>query len=115
MSKEVVVETIKEWISLNNEIKKYQKIIKDIRIKKKETTDNLIKIMESNNIDCFDIANGKILCKKSKTKMPLSKELLTKMLGEYFQEDESIDISDITEYLNTNRPTKEKSVIVMKN
>ena len=37
------------------------------------------------------------------------------MLQDYFQEDDTIDVGDITEYLNTNRPIKEKSVIVMKN
>tara|TARA_X000000368_G_C22947912_1_gene675272 strand:- start:182 stop:529 length:348 start_codon:yes stop_codon:yes gene_type:complete len=115
MSKEKVVETIKQWIVLNNEIKTYQKTIKDLRTKKQELTIELIKIMETNNIDCFDVANGKILCKKSKCKAPLNKELLSKMLKDYFEEDDTIDVGDITEYLNTNRPIKEKSVIVMKN
>ena len=115
MSKEKVVDTIKQWITLNNEIKKYQKTIKDLRTKKQELTVNLINIMETNNIDCFDVANGKILCKKSKCKAPLNKELLSKMLQEYFEEDDTIDVSDITQYLNTNRPIREKSVIVMKN
>ena len=39
----------------------YQKEIKVRRNKKKELSDKLIKVMRTNDIECFDINNGKLL------------------------------------------------------
>ena len=43
-------ETIKEWVSLDNEIKLYNEKIKSIRDKKNNITTRILKHVESNNL-----------------------------------------------------------------
>ena len=43
-----------------NDIKMLSKQLKEKRSFKKELTNNLVNTMKSNEIDCFDIANGKL-------------------------------------------------------
>ena len=42
-SKELLVNTIKEWVAINNKINEIQKLLKDLRGKKKQLSDSLIK------------------------------------------------------------------------
>ena len=84
-TKEVLVNTIKEWIDHDNEIKNLQQQIKEHRNKKKSLTDNLLEIMKDNEIDCFDINNGKIIYCKNKVKSPLNKKTLLETLEKYFE------------------------------
>ena len=55
-------ETIKEWVSLDNEIKLYNEKIKSIRDKKNNITTRILKHVELNNLtnNQIKIANGKI-------------------------------------------------------
>ena len=59
-SKELLVNTIKEWVAINNKMNEIQKLLKDLRGKKKQLSDSLIKIMENNEIDGIDTNNGKL-------------------------------------------------------
>ena len=83
-TKEVLINTIKEWITQDNQIKILQESIKEYRAKKKKLTNNLIDIMRENKIDCFDIKNGKIIYCKNKIKTPLNKKTLYITLEKYF-------------------------------
>ena len=58
--KELLISAIKEWIEINNKLNQVMKVAKEHRTKKKQLTDNLVAIMKNNEIDCFDINNGKI-------------------------------------------------------
>ena len=50
-TKEELVEKIKEWINIDNEIVKLNKEVKDRKLKKKQLTDSLVDVMKSNEID----------------------------------------------------------------
>ena len=65
-TKEELVNNIKEWIKIDNEISKFQNEIKDRKNKKKNLTDNLMNVMKKNEIDCFDINGGSLIYKKNK-------------------------------------------------
>ena len=67
-TKEELSKIIKDWVSIDNEIKILQKEIKDRRNNKKILTNSLIEIMKTNEIDCFDINNGKIMYSKNNVK-----------------------------------------------
>ena len=56
-TKEQLITNIKEWIKYDTEISQLKAEIKDRTNKKKGLTVNLVSIMKSNTIDCFDI-NG---------------------------------------------------------
>ena len=108
-TKEVLVNTIKEWIDHDNEIKNLQQQIKEHRNKKKSLTDNLLEIMKDNEIDCFDINNGKLIYTKRKTKQAISKKLLLSSLQDMFETPE--EVNKITEHILESRSEKIKEII----
>ena len=112
--KEILIATIKEWIEINNELIKIQKIMKEQRLKKKQLTDALVGIMKNNEIDCFDITDGKLLCKTTKTKAPINRETLIKSLEDYFVDNPTIDTLDVGNFILDKRVIKETSSLVIK-
>ena len=82
-TKEELVNNIKEWMQIEDEMKVLQKELKERRDKKKLLTATLVDIMKTNEIDCFDMTEGKISYTKSKVKQPLSKKYLMDCLGKF--------------------------------
>jgi hypothetical protein len=111
ISKAELIEIIKEWRTLDEEIKAIQKEIKVRRNKKKELSDKLIKVMRTNDIECFDINNGKLLYTKSKLKETINKSYLMKVINNYFEDDENIETEKVADYILENRNTKVKESI----
>ena len=58
-TKEELLNNVKEWIKYDDMLKNLQREMKECRARKKTISDNLIDIMKTNDIDCFDINNGK--------------------------------------------------------
>ena len=67
-TKDQLVSHIKEWISIDEEVKLLKKEIKIRQERKKNLTQDLVEVMKSNEIDAFDINNGKLIYTKRKTK-----------------------------------------------
>lgn len=112
--KEVLVNMIKEWVVINNKMIETQKILKELRLKKHNISNSLIKIMESNDIDGIDINNGKLIHRKNKIKAPINKDYLYKMLDGYFTNYPEVDSDHVSNFILDNRPIKEKSVLSIK-
>jgi hypothetical protein len=113
-SKQILINTIKEWVLINSKMTELQKQLKELRNNKKQLSDTLISVMENNEIDRFDINNGKLLHRKNKVKAPINKDYLMKMLEDYFKDNPEVDSSHVSEFLLDNRPIKENSVLVIK-
>ena len=113
-SKQILINTIKEWVLINSKITELQKQLKEFRKNKKQLSDSLIKVMENNEIDIFDINNGKLVYRKNKVKAPINKDYLMKMLDNYFKEYPEIDTNDVGNFILENRPVKENSTLVIK-
>ena len=113
-SKQILINTIKEWVLINSKMTELQKQLKELRSNKKQLSDTLINVMENNEIDRFDINNGKLVYRKNKVKAPINKEYLLKMLDDYFKDNPEIDSHHVGEFLLENRPVKENSVLVIK-
>ena len=113
-TKEDIVTTIKDWIGQDDKIKELQRQIKEHRTEKKNLTDNLVEIMKTNEIDCFDINNGKIIYSKNKVKTPLNKKSLLNTLEKYFEDIPQVDASKVSEFIMDNRETKIKENIKRK-
>ena len=113
-SKVILVNTIKEWIVVNNKITQLQKSLKELRNTKKQLSDTLINVMQNNEIDRFDINNGKLVYRKNKVKAPINKDYLLKMLDDYFKEYPDIDTSDVGSFILDNRPVKENQTLVIR-
>ena len=107
-TKDELVSSIKEWIRLEDEMKVLQSELKSRRVQKKILSDNLVDVMKNNEIDCFDLAGGKLMYSSNKVKAPLSKKYLLDSLEAYFGENPHIDSNDVAEFVLENREVKIK-------
>lgn len=112
--KQLLIATIREWIDTNNELNDIMKTVKEYRNKKKQLTDSLVAIMKNNEIDCFDINNGKIVCRTTKTRAPINRQNLSKALEQYFVDSPDVDTSEISNYILESRQIKETSSLVIR-
>ena len=64
-TKEQLVNSIKEWLKIDEEIKKLREAIKARQVIKKNLSASLVEVMKSNEIDAFDINNGKLYNKEN--------------------------------------------------
>ena len=112
-TKEQLIYTIKEWVRIDNEIRALDKEQKTRKIEKKKLSDNLLNIMKQNEIDCFDINNGKILFQTRKSKKPITKKMLFDVLSKFYNGD-YIKTTELNEFISENREEITKECIIRK-
>ena len=113
MSNEVLLDNVKQWINIDNEIRQLQGAIKERRKQKKELTDNLVHTMKQNDIDVFNIPDGELIYTKTKSKRPLSKKHLLLSLSQYFKNDKEM-VERLGTFILDSRQIKEKENIKRK-
>jgi len=86
-NKHLLIENIKEWVKMDNEIRELKKQEKTRKKKQDELSKKLMEIMKSNEIDEFDINQGKIIYKKKNVKKPITKKNLLEILSKYYNGD----------------------------
>jgi len=111
--KEQLVSNIKEWIKMDNEIAKLKAEIKERTNKKKSLTENLVTVMRTNSIDCFDINGGTLVYKKNKVKKPISGKTLLIALQNYYKNNANI-AEEITKHVMDSREEQIKETIKRK-
>ena len=109
-TKQELVTHIRSWIQMDNEIMELQKRIKTYREEKKKLTESLVDVMKTNEIDCFDINDGKLIYSKTKTKKAISKKTLLDSLNKYFKEDNEL-AKEISEHILNSREESIKESI----
>ena len=109
-TKEQLVNNIKEWIKIDGEISKLRAEIKERNNKKKMLTSDLVNVMKSNEIDCFDINGGALVYKKSKVKKPINAKTLLSALQNYYK-DEPDKAQDLTKHIMESREEQVKETI----
>jgi len=109
-TKAELVNNVKEWIKIDNEISKLKLEMKDKNNKKKILSGNLLNVMKSNDIDCFDINGGAIVYKKTKFKKPINSKTLLKTLESYFKND-TPTAQDLTKHILESREEQIKETI----
>ena len=112
-TREVLIERVKSWIQIDNQIREHQQHLKILRKSKKGATDDLVEIMKSNEIDCLDVKDGKLLYKQNKHKAPLSKKHLLNALSQYFPNDKA-QVENISSYIMESREDRIKEAIERK-
>ena len=101
-NKKLLIENIKEWVKLDNEIRELKKQEKIRKKKQDELSKSLIEIMKSNEIDEFDINQGKIVYKKKNVKKPITKKNLLDILSKYYDGD-LMSASKLNTFIMDNR------------
>jgi hypothetical protein len=112
-TKEQLVNNIKEWIKIDNEISQLKSEIKDRTNKKKSLTENLVTVMKTNSIDCFDINGGALVYKKNKVKKPINGKTLLTALQNYYKHDTKV-AEEITKHVMDSREEQIKETIKRK-
>lgn len=101
-NKNLLVESIKEWVVLDNEIRELKKQEKTRKSRQCDLSKTLMGIMKSNDIDEFDINKGKIVYKKKNVKKPINKKNLLEILSKYYNGDLT-SASKLKTYIMDNR------------
>jgi hypothetical protein len=104
-TKEDLVNSVREWVILENKMRDAQRIVRDMRKQKKELTTTLIEVMKENDVGEFSITNGSIVYKENKIKAPLSRKHLLKALAEYFKNDITVT-KELTDHILNTRDIK---------
>ena len=103
-TKDQLVQHIKEWIGVDEEIKSLQKEIKQRKEKQKDLTKSLMEVMKSNEIECFDLNDGKLVYTRSKTKQTINKKYLMTTLIKCLEDPK--DVEKVTDFILENREEK---------
>ena len=101
-TKEELINNIREWIKIDNDVLALKNDIKTKLNHKKTLTDNLVKVMKTNAIDCFDINGGALVYNQKKTKKSISGKYLLQQLEKYYKDQPDM-AKEITDHLLTNR------------
>jgi uncharacterized membrane protein YqgA involved in biofilm formation len=112
-TKEQLVNNIKEWIKIDTEISQLKADIKEKNNKKKSLTENLVTVMKTNKIDCFDINGGALVYKTNKIKKPITGKTLLAALQNYYKSDTKI-AEDIAKHVLDSREEQIKETIKRK-
>lgn len=110
-NKEKLSQNVKNWLTMDKEIQLLQKELKERKKKKNEYTKTLLTIMKSNEIDCLDISEGKIIYTQSNVKKPINKQHLLECLSKYFEKNPNIPTDDVVQFILDNRDSNVKESI----
>jgi hypothetical protein len=112
-TKELLVQNIKEWIKIDNEIVQLKTEIKERNNKKKSLTEGLVNVMKTNQIDCFDINDGALVYKKNKVKKPINGKTLLSALQNYYKNEPKI-AEELAKHIMDSREEQIKETIKRK-
>ena len=112
-TKDQLIEKIKEWVKIDNEIRVLQKEQKKRLADKKKVSGELMAVMKSNEIDAFDLNDGQILYDKRNQKKPITKMALLSILTAYYKGD-AVKASETNQYILDNREEVVREKIVRK-
>ena len=101
-NKTELVQLIKDWITTDNEIRELNKQAKQRKDKLKKVSQNLINTMKENDIDEFNVKDGKIMYSKTNVKKPITKKNLMSILSKYYKGDISQAI-EMNNFILENR------------
>jgi hypothetical protein len=101
-NKAELVQLIKDWITTDNEIRELNKQAKQRKDKLKKVSHNLINTMKENEIDEFNVKDGKIMYSKTNVKKPITKKNLMSILSKYYKGDIS-QASEMNNFILENR------------
>jgi tRNA A-37 threonylcarbamoyl transferase component Bud32 len=113
ITKDQLKDYLRQWVRVENEIGTLSAEIKKRKLIHQQLSASLLNVMRQNEIDCFDLANGRIVYSKTKIKAPLNNGQLKSALTTYYKDDAD-KASSLTEFLLSSRVEKTRESIKMK-
>jgi len=108
-----LIQNIREWIQLDNEIKELQKEVKQRKTKQQQKTALLLEIMKNNELDGVDVPNGRLAHVKRVSKAPITKKTLLGLLSKFYEGDISQALA-VNNFIMNNREEVVKETIALK-
>ena len=107
-TKEDLIRNIKGWMKAEEDIKILQSELKERRKRRKVFSDELVAIMKDNEIDRFDMTEGRLLYTKNRVKAPLSKKHLMEYLAKYAVQNPSANLNpeEVGQFILESREVK---------
>lgn len=108
------VESVKEYVDIDDQLKAAQKDIQLIKTRKQNLTLAIMGFMQSQEWDVCNISTGgKLMMKKSKTKTGVKKDTTNLKLVEHFKNNQEIlpHIPEIMKMIFEDREITEKDVL----
>ena len=99
-----LIESIRTWLDHERQIKALQSQARVLKKNKKVLTEQLTEFMRENEVDCFDVKNGKIIYSKRTVKAPLNKKTLQTALEKFFSDKKDDLSAEALEFLLESRP-----------
>jgi hypothetical protein len=112
-TKEQLINTIKRWVKIDNEIRVLNKELSARKNEKKKISSELIEVMRKNEIDNFELKDGEIQYVKRNVKKPITQKALLGILSEYYKGD-LLKASEMNNFIIENRVEVVKESIVRK-
>jgi len=112
-TKQDLIETVKKWVQLDNQLKQLNTMSKKIRNEKKIHNQKMIEIMKAHEIDNVELKDGQIQYKKYTKREPLTQKKLLDILTHHPQLQQE-QVTMLNDYVYDNRKVIEKDVVVHK-
>jgi hypothetical protein len=112
-TKEQLIQKIREWVRVDNEMRAIQKEMALRKKEKKTISKELMEVMKLNNIDVFDLKDGQLVYASKQVKKPITKAGLLSILSVYFQGNEE-KAMDLNGFIMDNREVVVKEQLVRK-
>jgi hypothetical protein len=99
---EQTVQSIRDWVKYDNEIRALQK---EIAARKKERTrlsGILIDVMKKTDTGCYELKNGVLMYSVKNVKKPMTKKVLFDVLKKYYNGD-CIKAAQLNDFIMDNR------------
>jgi len=110
-TKEQLVQNIKNWVKIDNDIRLLNLELAKRKTEKKKISEMLMETMKTNEIDVFDINDGKIIYSKRTVKKPVTKKVLLDILSKYYEGDME-EAQNVNNFILDNREVVVKEDIV---
>ena len=101
-SKEKLIMTIQDWVKLDNEIRKLKKEASLRKSEQDKITKSLMYTMKTNEIDEFNISNGKITYLNKTVKKPINKKNLLEIMSKFYQGNNE-KVRELNQFILDNR------------
>jgi hypothetical protein len=113
ITKDQLKDYLRQWVRVENEIGTLNAEIKKRKLLHQQLSASLLSVMRQNEIDCFDLANGRIVYSKTKIRAPLNNGQLKTALTTYYKDDAD-KATNLTQFLLASRVEKTRESIKMK-
>jgi hypothetical protein len=110
--KDKIKNVLIQYTTLDKDIVLLKEELKKRVTMKKELTQDLLTLMETTNVDCFEMGNNAVIHKKRKTRQSLSRKYLKQVFLQHMDDD--VYVEKLLDIIMENRNIKHVDTLICK-